>query len=135
MVFLTDLIIAYLFIFANKINRVYTSKKGIGFTSQIFSWASQIGNKKRGGIMTDEEQERKITVIEQRQATMESDIKEIKTDVKEMPDKIASKINESVDMKIKLAISETEKKYMGKFIALLIGLITEGIGLIISFIK
>ena len=85
--------------------------------------------------MTEEEQERKITVIEQRQATMESDIKEIKTDVKEMPDKIASKINESVDMKIKLAISETEKKYMGKFIALLIGLITEGIGLIISFIK
>ena len=85
--------------------------------------------------MNDEEQERKITVIEQRQATMESDIKEIKTDVKEMPDKIVSKINESVDMKIKLAIAETEKKYMGKFIALLIGLIGEAVGLIISFIK
>ena len=85
--------------------------------------------------MNDEEQERKITVIEQRQATMESDIKEIKTDVKEMPDKIVTKINESVDMKIKLAISETEKKYMGKFIALLIGLIGEAVGLIISFIK
>ena len=28
--------------------------------------------------MNDEEQEKKITVIEQRQATMESDIKEIK---------------------------------------------------------
>ena len=43
--------------------------------------------------------------------------------------------NESVDMKIKLAIAETEKKYMGKFIALLIGLIGEAVGLIISFIK
>ena len=31
--------------------------------------------------MGDEEQEKKITVIEQRQATMESDIKEIKTDI------------------------------------------------------
>ena len=85
--------------------------------------------------MTEEEQVQKITVIEQRQATMESDIKEIKTDVKEMPEKIVQKINESVDTKIKLAIAETEKKYMGKFIALLIGLIGEGVGLIISFIK
>ena len=31
--------------------------------------------------------------------------------------------------------AETEKKYMGKFIALLIGLIGEAVGLIISFIK
>ena len=78
--------------------------------------------------MTDE-------VIETRFTTMESDIKEIKQDVKNMPEQIVSKINESVDMKIKLAISETEKRYMGKFIALLIGLIGEGVGLIISFIK
>ena len=78
--------------------------------------------------MNDEVQEAKISA-------MECDIKEIKTDVKEMPDKIVLKINESVDMKIKLAIAETEKKYMGKFIALLIGLIGEGVGLIISFIK
>ncbi len=78
--------------------------------------------------MTDE-------VIETRFTTMESDIKEIKQDVKDMPQQIANKINESVDMKIKLAISETEKKYMGKFIALLIGLIGEGVGLIISFIR
>lgn len=85
--------------------------------------------------MTDEEQERKITVIEQRQATMESDIKEIKTDIKEMPDKIVSKINESVDMKIKLAISETEKKYQTKLIGLLLGIIAEGVGLVISFLR
>ena len=92
--------------------------------------------------MNDEEQERKITVIEQRQATMESDIKEIKTDVKEMPDLIVKKVNESTDLKLQLIkaemenrLSETEKKYMGKFIALLIGLIGEGVGLIISFIK
>ena len=63
------------------------------------------------------------------------DIKEIKQDIKEMPDLIVKKVNESVDMKIKLAIAETEKKYMGKFIALLIGLIGEAVGLIISFIK
>ena len=56
-------------------------------------------------------------------------------DIKEMPDLIVKKVNESVDMKIKLAIAETEKKYMGKFIALLIGLIGEAVGLIISFIK
>ena len=92
--------------------------------------------------MNDEEQERKITVIEQRQATMESDIKEIKTDVKEMPDLIVKKVNESTDLKLQLIkaemenrLSETEKKYMGKFIALLIGLIGEAVGLIISFIK
>ena len=78
--------------------------------------------------MTEELQEAKIT-------TMECDIKEIKQDIKDMPDLIVKKVNESVDMKIKLAISETEKKYMGKLIALLIGLIGEGVGLIISFIK
>lgn len=78
--------------------------------------------------MTDE-------LIESRFTTMESDIKEIKKDIKEMPEQIAQKVNESVDMKIKLAIAETEKKYMGKFIALLIGLIGEGVGLIISFLR
>ena len=92
--------------------------------------------------MTDEEQERKITVIEQRQATMESDIKEIKNDVKEMPDLIVKKVNESTDLKLQLIkaemenrLSETEKKYMTKFIVLLLGIIGEGVGLIISFIK
>ena len=78
--------------------------------------------------MTDE-------LIESRFTTMENDIKEIKSDIKNMPEQIAQKVNESVDMKIKLAIAETEKKYMGKFIALLIGLIGEGVGLIISFLR
>lgn len=74
-------------------------------------------------------------VITERVKQVEADIKEIKDDLKTMPDKIAEKINDSVDMKIKLAIAETEKKYMGKFIALLIGLIGEGVGLIISFLR
>ena len=85
--------------------------------------------------MTEELQEAKITA-------MESDIKEIKTDVKNMPDVIVTKVNESVDMKIKLAttememkITETEKKYQAKLIGLLLGIIAEGVGLIISFIK
>ena len=92
--------------------------------------------------MTDEEQERKITVIEQRQATMESDIKEIKADVKEMPDLIVKKVNESTDLKLQLIkaemehrLSETEKKYQSKLIGLLLGIIAEAVGLIISFIK
>ena len=74
-------------------------------------------------------------VIETKVLQMESDIKEIKNDIKGMPEEIAKKVNESVDIKIKLAIAETEKKYMGKFIALLIGLIGEGVGLIISFLR
>ena len=74
-------------------------------------------------------------VTEQRVAAMESDIKEIKGDVKSMPDKIVNRINESVDMKIKLAISETEKKYQAKLIGLLLAIIGEGVGLIISFFK
>ena len=85
--------------------------------------------------MTDE-------LIESRFTTMENDIKEIKSDIKNMPEQIAQKVNESVDMKIKLALSQTEnkiseieKKYMGKFIALLIELIGEAVGLIISFIR
>ena len=79
--------------------------------------------------------EAKITAMEQRVATMESDIKEIKTDVKNMPDQIAARLNESIDMKIKLAITETERKYQGKLIGLLLGIIAEGIGLVISFLK
>ena len=78
--------------------------------------------------MTEEEQDARIKI-------METDLKEIKSDIKNMPDVIVQKVNESVDIKIKLAIAETEKKYMGKFIALLIGLIGEAVGLIISFIK
>ena len=56
-------------------------------------------------------------VITERVKQVEADIKEIKDDLKTMPDKIAEKINDSVDMKIKLAISETEKKYQAKLSA------------------
>ena len=79
--------------------------------------------------------EAKVTTMEQRQAAMENDIREIKQDVKDMPNQIADRINESIDMKIKLAISETEKKYQAKLIGLLLAIIGEGIGLVISFLK
>lgn len=79
--------------------------------------------------------EAKIEATEQRMAAMENDIKEIKDDVKGMPEQIAKRINESIDMKIKLAISETEKKYQAKLIGLLLAIIGEGIGLVISFLR
>ena len=78
--------------------------------------------------MTDEVMKAKVE-------TMEKDISEIKQDLKALPDQVANKINESVDMKIKLAISETEKKYQSKLIGLLIAIIGEAVGLIVSFIK
>lgn len=77
----------------------------------------------------------KVTAMETRVTAMESDIKEIKTDVKSMPEQIAARLNESIDMKIKLAITETERKYQAKLIGLLLAIIGEGIGLIISFFK
>ena len=77
--------------------------------------------------MTDE-------LIEEKVKQLEADIKEIKDDLKTMPDKIAEKINDSVDMKIKLAISETEKKYQAKLIGLLIAILGEGVALLIKFI-
>lgn len=85
--------------------------------------------------MTEEYKDTKITLMEQKVATMESDIREIKQDVKDMPSKIAKEISDNVDMKIKLAISETEKKYQSKLIGLLIAIIGEAVGLIVSFIK
>ena len=74
-------------------------------------------------------------MVEARITTMESSINEIKDNLKTLPDTIANKINENVDMKIKLAISETEKKYKSKLIGLLIAIIGEGVGLVISFLK
>lgn len=73
-------------------------------------------------------------VINERVKQVEADIKEIKDDLKTMPDKIAEKVNESVDIKIKLAISETEKKYQAKLIGLLIAILGEGVALLIKFI-
>ena len=73
-------------------------------------------------------------VIESKVNTLEADIKEIKDDLKTMPDKIAQKVNESVDIKIKLAIAETEKKYQAKLIGLLIAILGEGVALLIKFI-
>ena len=74
-------------------------------------------------------------MIEAKIATMESSITEIKDNLKTLPDAIADKINENVDIKIKLAISETEKKYQNKLIGLLVAIIGEGVGLLISFLK
>ena len=72
-------------------------------------------------------------VITERVKQVEADIKEIKDDLKAMPEQIATKINESVDLKIKLALAETEKKYQAKFISMLLAIIAEGLGLIFSF--
>lgn len=76
--------------------------------------------------MTAEEMKVKVTQMEQ-------DLKEIKDDLKNMPEQIAAKINENVELKIRLAISEAEKKYQLKFIGMLLGIIGEAVGLIISF--
>ena len=76
--------------------------------------------------MTAEEMKAKVI-------SMEQDLKEIKDDLKAMPEQIATKINESVDLKIKLALAETEKKYQAKFISMLLAIMAEGSGLIISF--
>lgn len=73
-------------------------------------------------------------VINEKVKQVEADIKEIKDDLKTMPDKIAQKVNESVDIKIKLAIAETEKKYQAKLIGLLIAILGEGVALLIKFI-
>ena len=73
-------------------------------------------------------------VITERVKQVEADIKEIKDDLKTMPDKIAEKVNESVDIKIKLAIAETEKKYQAKLIGLLVAILGEGVALLIKFI-
>ena len=73
-------------------------------------------------------------VLGEKVKQLEADIKEIKDDLKSMPDKIAEKVNESVDIKIKLAISETEKKYQAKLIGLLIAILGEGVALLIKFI-
>lgn len=74
-------------------------------------------------------------MVEAKIATMESSLNEIKENLKTLPDSIANKINENVDMKIKLAIAETEKKYQSKLIGLLIAIIGEGIGLLITFLR
>jgi len=73
-------------------------------------------------------------VLNEKVKQLESDIKEIKDDLKSMPDKIADKIGESVDIKIRLAISETEKKYQTKLIGLLVAILGEGVALLIKFI-
>lgn len=74
-------------------------------------------------------------LIKAKVETMEKDISEIKQDLKSLPDTIADKINANVDMKIKLAIAETEKKYQSKLIGLLIAIIGEAVGLAVSFLK
>ena len=125
-----------------RVRKTYTEIGGLAYKSNIKLGIAVLQQKSGVVNMTDEEQERKITVIEQRQATMESDIKEIKADVKEMPDLIVKKVNESTDLKLQLLkaemenrLSETEKKYQSKLIGLLIGFIAEGVGLVISFIQ
>ena len=85
--------------------------------------------------MTEALQDAKITA-------MESDIKEIKSDVKNMPEVIVDKVNESVGLKLQLVmkdmekqLSDLEKKYQAKLIGLLLSIIAEGVALVIAFLK
>lgn len=78
--------------------------------------------------MTNEMLKAKVT-------TMENDIKEIKNEVRSIPDTVALKLDATMDLKIKLAIAESEKKFQAKFITMLLAVIGEGIGLVVSFIK
>lgn len=78
--------------------------------------------------MTDE-------LIEDKIDTFENAISEIKEDIKYLPRNITKEINSIMDVKIKLALSETEKKYQAKFIALLLAIVGEGVGIILSFLK
>jgi len=74
-------------------------------------------------------------VLKSKVATMENDIREIKEEMKSLPDSIAQKLDATMDLKIKLAISEVEKKYQGKFITLLLAIISEGVGLVFTIFK
>lgn len=74
-------------------------------------------------------------VLKAKVAAMENDIKEIKAEVKGLPDLVAHKLDDTMDLKIKLAISEVEKKYQAKFISMLLAIISEGIGLVFAIIK
>ena len=62
-------------------------------------------------------------VMEAKVTTMECDIKEIKSDIKNMPKEVVKEMESTIDMKIQLAvaemnnnISEVEKKYQMKII-------------------
>ena len=66
-------------------------------------------------------------VITERVKQVEADIKEIKDDLKTMPDKIAEKINDSVDMKIKLAISEQKKNIKQNLSGFLLQFLVKGL--------
>lgn len=74
-------------------------------------------------------------VLKAKVAAMENDIKEIKAEVKGLPEQVAQKLDTTMDLKIKLAISEVEKKYQAKFISMLLAIISEGIGLVFAIIK
>jgi len=78
--------------------------------------------------MTNEMLKAKVT-------TMEKDIQEIKSEVKGLPDQVAAKLDATMDLKIKLAITEMERKYQAKFISMLLAIISEGIGLAFAFLK
>lgn len=51
--------------------------------------------------------------VEMEIKNIKSDVKEIKEMQRSMPDQVAEKLNETMDMKIKLAISEVEKSTWG----------------------
>ena len=66
---------------------------------------------------------------------MQKDIDDINAKLDKMPDVIIGRINETMDLKIQIAIGNLEKKYLLKFIAMLLGLFSEGAGLIFALVK
>lgn len=74
-------------------------------------------------------------VLKEKVLAMENDIKDIKSEVKGLPDQIAQKLDATMDLKIELSITKLERKYQAKFITMLLAIISEGLGLAFALIK
>ena len=66
---------------------------------------------------------------------MQGDITEIKEQLKELPNEIAGKINETLELKMEIKVQDLEKRFYKWVTGLSIGIISCLVGLIISFIK
>lgn len=61
-------------------------------------------------------------------------ISAIETKLDNLPDIIANKISETMDLKIKVAVAQVENKFQGKINYMLFLCIGELVGLVVSFI-
>lgn len=74
-------------------------------------------------------------VLKEKVLSMENDIKDIKSEIKGLPDQVAQKLDATMDLKIELSITKLERKYQAKFITMLLAIISEGLGLAFALIK